>query len=143
MSNTPQKKKRTLTLTDLILYALAVFMLFRVPWNNMNSFHYMLFFLFILCLMLRFSNMRKAAMREIALQRKKEAEEAAAKAQQTALLTDDVQETSAEAPTEAVEIAEPTDTPTDAPAEAVEITEPADAPAEAVEISEPEEKTTI
>lgn len=124
MSNTPQKKRRKLTLTDIILYALAVFMLFRVPWNNMNSFHYMLFFLFILCLMLRFSNMRKAAIKEIALQRKREAEEAAAKAQQEALLTGNVQETTAET----------TEEEAAGSAETIE-------PAEAAETTE--EKTTI
>ena len=125
MSNIPQKNRKKFPLTTLILYAIAIYMIYRVPWSNMNSFHFLILFMFILCLMLKFSNARKAKIREFAMRRKQAEEEAAARAQQAALLAEDAQETPAEI------------------AEAVEISEPADAPAEAAEISEPEEKTTI
>lgn len=45
----------------------------------MNSFHYLLFFLYVLCLMLRFSNLRKERMYQMAVEKRKA--EAAAKAQ--------------------------------------------------------------
>ena len=61
----PPKGFGKLPLTDLIIIALAVFVIFRVPWNNMNSFHYLLFFLLLLCIMLRMSNARKVRMNEI------------------------------------------------------------------------------
>lgn len=92
MTNRPKRKK--LSPTDLILYALAVFMLFRIPWNNINSFHFLILFMFLLCMMLRFSNLRRAKIREFALKRKQEEE--AARAQQNTLPTDNVQETPAE-----------------------------------------------
>lgn len=43
----------------------------------MNSFHYLILFLLILCFMLRWSNMRKDAQRKEMMARRKEAEEAA------------------------------------------------------------------
>ena len=134
MSNIPQKNRKNFPLTTLILYAVAIYMIYRIPWSDMNSFHFLILFMFILCLMLKFSNARKAKIREFAM-RRKQAEEEAARAQQAALLAEDAQETSAESP----EINEPTD----APVEAAEISKPADAPTEAAELSEPEEKTTI
>lgn len=78
----PQRRK--IPLSDLILIALAVLVMFRVDWGNMNSFHYLILFLLVLCFMLRWSNMRKAAQRKEALERRRAAE-AAAQAEQNAL----------------------------------------------------------
>lgn len=63
---------------DLILIALAILVMFRVDWSNMNSFHYLILFLLILCFMLRWSNMRKEAQRQELLKRKAEYEAAMA-----------------------------------------------------------------
>lgn len=70
----PQRKK--VPLRDLILILLAVLVLFRVDWGNMNSFHYLILFLLILCFMLRWSNMRKEAQRRELMERRRQAEEA-------------------------------------------------------------------
>ena len=64
-----------MAIRDLILIALAVLVMTRVDWANMNSFHYLILFMLVLCFMLRWSNMRKEAMR------KQKMEEAQAKAQ--------------------------------------------------------------
>lgn len=56
--NKPQRKP--IPRIDLIIIALGVLVIFRVEWGNMNSFHYLILFLFVLCLMLRWANMRKA-----------------------------------------------------------------------------------
>ncbi len=75
--NRPQRKK--MATSDLILIALAVLVMFRVDWSNMNSFHYLILFLLFLCFMLRWSNMRKAALQQQMRERYKaefEAEEA-------------------------------------------------------------------
>lgn len=107
---TPGRKK--IPPKDLIIIALGVFIVFRIPWNNMNSFHYLLLFLFILCMMLRWSNMRKEAERKRIL-----AEQAAAKAASQS----SVGETPAEADTPVEEI----------PSDAVEVlTENTPAPTE-------------
>lgn len=74
MQNRPPKRKK-LPITDLILIALAVLVIFRIDWGNMNSFHYLILFLLLLCFMLRWSNMRKEAQRKEAMARRK-AEEA-------------------------------------------------------------------
>ena len=125
MSNIPQKNRKKFPITTLILYAVAIYMIYRIPWSNMNSFHFLILFMFLLCLMLKFSNARKAKIREFAMRRKQAEEEEAARAQQAALLAKNAQETPAEI------------------AETTENSEPADVPAETAEISEPEEKTTI
>ena len=49
---------------DMLLIALAVLVLVRVDWRHMNSFHYLILFLLVLCFMLRWSNMRKDARRQ-------------------------------------------------------------------------------
>lgn len=75
--NTPPKRKK-MAPRDLILIALAILVMFRVDWSNMNSFHYLILFLLILCFMLRWSNMRKEAQRQELLKRKAEYEAAMA-----------------------------------------------------------------
>lgn len=68
---TPQKKK--LNLTDIVLFLAALFLLFNTPWGNTNSFHHLMFFLYVLCVMLRLSNIRKQGKRQLE-QAKKQAE---------------------------------------------------------------------
>lgn len=75
--NKPQRKQ--IPRIDLIIIALGVLVIFRVEWGNMNSFHYLILFLFVLCLMLRWANMRKAEE-----MRRKKAEYMAQKAAQEA-----------------------------------------------------------
>ena len=74
--NRPPQRKRIPT-KDLLLILLTVLVIFRVDWRNMNSFHYLILFLLILCFMLRWSNMRKDAQRREMLARRQETEEAA------------------------------------------------------------------
>lgn len=66
------------TPTDIILILLGILILFRTPWNDMNSFHYLLFFLYALCMILRISNMRKDRMRQMAIARREAMAKAAA-----------------------------------------------------------------
>ena len=66
----------------MLLIALAVLVIVRIDWHNMNSFHYLILFLLILCFMLRWSNMRKDAKREELLKRKAEYEAAQQAAEQ-------------------------------------------------------------
>ncbi len=85
--NRPQRKK--MATSDLILIGLAVLVMFRIDWANMNSFHYLILFLLFLCFMLRWSNMRKTAIRQQMRERYKaefEAEEAKQAAAKAALL---------------------------------------------------------
>ncbi|MGN0135769.1 hypothetical protein [Anaerotignum sp.] len=84
--NRPPQRK-TIPPKDLLLIALAVLVIFRVDWKNMNSFHYLILFLLFLCFMLRWSNMRKDAQRKEMMERRKAAEEAAKAAQEPAQLT--------------------------------------------------------
>lgn len=67
------------TPTDIILILLGILILFRTPWNNMNSFHYLLFFLYALCMILRIGNMRKDRMRQMAIARREATAKAIAK----------------------------------------------------------------
>lgn len=53
----PDKKK--LSTADIILIGVGLYVLIRTPWGNMNSFHYLLFFLYIFCMMMRLTNIRK------------------------------------------------------------------------------------
>lgn len=58
--NTPNKpQRRKVPRIDLIIIALGILIIFRIDWGNMNSFHYLILFMFVLCLMLRWANMRK------------------------------------------------------------------------------------
>lgn len=77
MQNTPQPtppKRKPMAPRDMLLIALAVLVLVRVDWRNMNSFHYLILFLLVLCFMLRWSNMRKDAKRQELLKKKAEYE---------------------------------------------------------------------
>ena len=60
--NRPQPKK--IPRIDLIIMALGILVIWRVDWGNMNSFHYLIMFMFVLCLMLRWGNIRKAEARK-------------------------------------------------------------------------------
>ena len=65
MENNHNSPKRSpMALRDLILIALAILVMTRIDWANMNSFHYLILFLLVLCFMLRWTNMRKDAMRK-------------------------------------------------------------------------------
>lgn len=80
----------------MILIALAVLVMTRVDWAHMNSFHYLILFLLFLCFMLRWSNMRKDAIRKQDMERYKAQFEAEAAKQRAAHLTDGAAETSAD-----------------------------------------------
>lgn len=92
--NPPRKKIKP---TDLILFAVAIFLLFMPPWGNTNSYHRLMLFLYFLCVLLRFSNIRKQKMREF--EHKRKMEERAAMQQATEALPADTAEA---APTEAL-----------------------------------------
>lgn len=92
--NPPRKKIKP---TDLILFAVAIFLLFMTPWGNTNSYHRLMLFLYFLCVLLRFSNIRKQKMREF--EHKRKIEERAAMQQATEALPADTAEA---APTEAL-----------------------------------------
>ena len=92
--NPPRKKIKP---TDLILFAVAIFLLFMTPWGNTNSYHRLMLFLYFLCVLLRFSNIRKQKMREF--EHKRKMEERAAMQQSTEALPADTAEA---APTEAL-----------------------------------------
>ena len=76
--NKPPTQRKQRSLTDLILFAAAIFLLFYIPWRDMNSFHHLLLFLYILCVMLRITNIRKVKMREMEMARRKAEREQAA-----------------------------------------------------------------
>ena len=92
--NPPRKKIKP---TDLILFAVAIFLLFMTPWGNTNSYHRLMLFLYFLYVLLRFSNIRKQKMREF--EHKRKMEERAAMQQATEALPADTAEA---APTEAL-----------------------------------------
>ncbi len=75
--NQPPKRKQ-MAPRDMILIALAVLVMMRVDWGNMNSFHYLILFMLFLCFMLRWSNMRKDAIRKQNMERYKDLYEAEA-----------------------------------------------------------------
>lgn len=76
--NTPPIRRKP-SPTDIILILLGILVLIRTPWDNMDSFYFLLIFLYILCIMLRIANLRREKMREMAIaQRKAQAQENAA-----------------------------------------------------------------
>jgi len=87
-NTTPNRPKRKqMAPRDMIIVALAVLVMTRINWGNMNSFHVLILFLLFLALMLRWGNMRKEAVRKQAMERYKaqfEAEAAKAAAAQAA-----------------------------------------------------------
>ena len=77
MQNNPQPtppRRKQMAPRDMLLIALAVLVLVRIDWRHMNSFHYLILFLLVLCFMLRWSNMRKDARRQELLKKKAEYE---------------------------------------------------------------------
>lgn len=50
---------------------LGIFILIRTPWSNMDAFSYILFSLYILCIMMRITNLRKRYEKEEAIKQKK------------------------------------------------------------------------
>lgn len=89
--NRPPQRKN-IPPKDLLLIALAVLVIFRVDWGNMNSFHYLILFLLFLCFMLRWANMRKEAQRKEMMERYKAAQEAEKATQEPAQLTEEAAE---------------------------------------------------
>ena len=87
----------------MLLIALAVLVLVRVDWRHMNSFHYLILFLLVLCFMLRWSNMRKDARRQELLKKKAEYEDTPAEAVSAEDMTVDGAPVPAEAPAETAE----------------------------------------
>lgn len=69
-SKAPNSNKRKISTTDIILICLGIFVLARTPWSNMNSFYYLIFFLYIFCIMMRITNMRKLQAKKQEMQRK-------------------------------------------------------------------------
>ena len=65
--NKPQRKQ--LSPRDLVILALIFFAFTRIDFSTMNSFHVLILFLLFLLLMLRWANMRKAAVRKQAMER--------------------------------------------------------------------------
>ena len=82
----------------------------QMDWRHMNSFHYLILFLLVLCFMLRWSNMRKDARRQELLKKKAEyeatqqsAEDTPAEAVSAEDMTVDGAPVPAEAPAETTE----------------------------------------
>ena len=72
--NRPQRKQ--LSPRDLLILALIFFAFTRIDFATMNSFHVLILFLLFLLLMLRWANMRKAAVRKQAMERYRDQYEA-------------------------------------------------------------------
>ena len=60
----PNPPRKNIKLADLVLFAVAIFLIFMTPWGNTNSYHRLMLFLYVVCVLLRFSNIRKQKMRE-------------------------------------------------------------------------------
>lgn len=76
-NTTPNRPKRKqMAPRDMTIIALAVLVLTRINWTQMNSFHVLILFLLFLMLMLRWGNMRKEAVRKQAMERYKDQFEA-------------------------------------------------------------------
>lgn len=86
-NNPKRPQRKQMAPRDMLLIALAILVMTRIEWTNMNSFHYLILFLLVLCFMLRWSNMRKDAQRKEAMMRRKAEMEAAQAAQAPAQLT--------------------------------------------------------
>lgn len=109
MQNRPPQRKKVPP-KDLLLIALAILVIFRVDWGNMNSFHYLILFLLVLCFMLRWSNMRKDAQRKEMMQRQNPNQEPARLTGETTVSAEDTSNNN-----EAVSTENPVDeTPTEA-----------------------------
>ncbi len=67
----PNSNKKRLSTADIVLICVGLYVLIRTPWGNMNSFHYLLFFLYIFCMMMRLTNMRKQNSQKEKMQQEK------------------------------------------------------------------------
>lgn len=95
-NNPKRPQRKQMAPRDMLLIALAILVMTRIEWTNMNSFHYLILFLLVLCFMLRWSNMRKDAQRKEAMMRRKAEMEAAQAAQAPAQLTGETADVPAE-----------------------------------------------
>ena len=68
--NRPQRKQ--LAPRDMIIVAVAILVITRIDFGNLNSFHVLILFLLFLMLMLRWGNLRKEAARKQAMERYRE-----------------------------------------------------------------------
>lgn len=68
----PNPPRKNIKLADLVLFAVAIFLIVMTPWGNTNSYHRLMLFLYVVCVLLRFSNIRKQKMREFEHKRKME-----------------------------------------------------------------------
>ncbi|MDD4842804.1 MAG: hypothetical protein PHU31_00515 [Anaerotignum sp.] len=110
-SKTSNSNKRKFAATDIILMFLGIFILIKSPWSNMNSFYYLLFFLYIFCIMMRITNVRKQNAKKEELQQKKLADELKALEEQS--IDEPFSETTAENTEQATASQENTDTKKD------------------------------
>ena len=92
MNQKPKSNKKKFSLTDIILILLGLFVLIRTPWANMNSFHYLLFFLYIFCIMMRITNMRKKNARKEKSQQQEDASTSTAEEKSAAPTADSTEE---------------------------------------------------
>ena len=100
MPNRPPKKQ--MAPRDMMIVAIAILVITRIDFGNLNSFHLLILFLLFLMLMLRWANMRKEAVRKQAMERYKdqyEDEEEAAPVRKPAFQWEDAP---AESPVEKV-----------------------------------------
>ncbi len=58
----PPKKNKIM---DLILFLVAIYLLFTVKWGHTTSYDHLMLFLYALCVLLRISNIRKSGIREM------------------------------------------------------------------------------
>ena len=104
--------RKQLAPRDMMIVAIAILVITRIDFMNLNSFHILILFLLFLMLMLRWGNMRKEAVRRQAMERyrtefeteqaKKYADQMAAEAEAKAAATEEkpVAETPVEDATE-------------------------------------------
>ncbi len=105
--------RKQLAPRDMMIVAIAILVITRIDFMNLNSFHILILFLMFLMLMLRWGNMRKEAVRRQAMERyknefeteqaKKYADQMAAEAAAKATATEEkpeAEETVAETPVE-------------------------------------------
>ena len=100
--------RKQLAPRDMMIVAIAILVITRIDFMNLNSFHILILFLLFLMLMLRWGNMRKEAVRRQAMERyrnefeteqaKKYADQVAAEAEAKAAATEE--EPAAETPVE-------------------------------------------
>lgn len=75
-TNPTNRTKKKVAPSDIVLMLMAVFLLFKTPWSNMEGFDFLLLFLYIFCMMMRLSNMRKHYAKEQAVAQAKAEQEA-------------------------------------------------------------------